>query len=448
MNRGAYDYSSFQSGHETHSTRFRRRSARPAARLDALLGAAFAVLAVASAWRIAAATRDPVHPLAAFTLVWLGFFGLSHFRFSERYDEPYYGDPFNGWTYVVVVVAYLAFAAGFVLSSGRRPAPLRREALSVRLRQVAESPKLTPAALAVFAVATLATAWFVRVAGTIPLFSPEVNTLRRSFQLPLLGYLYQLHILAALLFAMLFLRERGVFRRTAWLTLTAASVVMLMFNGVRVSAMVALAWIAVYGAYARPRVSRRAAMIVAAAGLTIFVAVEAGRRRQFRDRPELRNPRVDTSAAATIWAHTGASFKNLQFTLAEIDSPLNMGLSSYDLPKTFFPETRKVDDQLYVYGTHNTPTFLGFLYLDFGLAGLVVMPLAYGALVAFVYDRFRRRANLFWLVLYIDAFLAVLLSFRTHRFLGNNLIFFGGAAVALHLYLTGRTRRSKAVGPT
>lgn len=410
--------------------------------MDAVLGGAFVALAVACAWRIAAGTRDPAHPLAVFTLVWLGFFGLSHFRFSERYDEPYYGEPFGAWTYVVVVVAYLAFAAGFGLASGRRPAPLQRREVSARLRQVAQSPRLAPAALAVFAVATLTTVWFVRVAGTIPLFSPQVNTLRRSFQLPLLGYLYQLHIMAALLFAMLFLRDRGAFRRAAWLALAASSVVMLMFNGVRVSAMTALAWIAVYGAYARPRVSRRAALLVAVAGLAVFVAVEAGRRRQFRDRPELRNPRVDTGAAATIWAHTGASFKNLQFTLAEIDSPLNMGLNSYDLPKTFFPETRRVDDQLYVYGTHNTPTFLGFLYLDFGTAGLLFMPLAYGALVAFVYDRFRRRGNFLWLILYIDAFLAVALSFRTHRFLGNNLIFFAGAAIALHLYLTGRSPRA------
>lgn len=413
--------------------------------MDALLGGGFAALAVACAWRIGAGARDPVHPLAVFTLVWLGFFGLSHFRFSERYDEPYYGQSFDAWTYLVVVVAYLAFAAGFSLASGRRATPLQPHALSARLRQVAKSPKLVPAALGVFAVATLTTLWFVRVSDGIPLFSPEVNTLRQSFQLPLLGYLYQLHILAALLFAMLFLRERGALRRTAWLVLAAASIVMLMVNGVRVSAMVALAWIAVYGAYARPRVSRRSALLVAAAGLAIFVVVEASRRRQFQERPELRNPRVDTGVAATIWAHTGASFKNLQFTLAKIDSPLDMGLNSYDLPKTLFPETRRVNDHLYVYGTHNTPTFLGFLYLDFGIAGALFMPLAYGALVAFVYDRFRRRANLLWLVLYIDAFLAVLLSFRTHRFLGNNLIFFGGAAVALHLYLTGRPPRVAAV---
>ena len=65
-------------------------------------------------------------------------------------------------------------------------------------------------------------------------------------------------------------------------------------------------------------------------------------------------------------------------------------------------------------------------------------PACNGALVAIAYNRFLSKGNLFWLVVYIDFFLAVLLSFRTHRFLGNNLIFFAGTAYAIQLLLDSR----------
>ena len=405
--------------------------------MDTFLGTTLIVGALAAAWRIAAATRDPIHPLAVFTAAWIGVFGFAHLRLSTTYDEPYYADPFGLQAYIVVFVAFASFAAGFVLATKRFWVP-DRDAARARLRRLAELPGLAWATLAVYLVATLTTWWFVRVAGGIPLFSPAVNTLRQTFQLPFLGYLYNLHILAATLCLMLALRSKVLAWRAAWLILACSSVVMLMFGGVRVTALAALAWAGVYVAYALALRRRRTAALVAVLGLVIFVAVETARRREFQETPELQNPRVDTGALATAWAHTGASFKNLQLTV-EQDSPLTMGLNSFDMLRTLIPETRDVGVQLsHLYGTHNTPTFLGFLYFDFGLAGLLFMPGVYGALVAIAYNRFLRRGSLFWLVVYIDFFLAVLLSFRTHRFLGNNLIFFAGTAYAIQLLLDSR----------
>ena len=71
------------------------------------------------------------------------------------------------------------------------------------------------------------------------------------------------------------------------------------------------------------------------------------------------------------------------------------------------------------------------------------MPLLYGAMVAFVYRKFRSRANIFWLIVYIDFLLAVVLAFRTHRFLGNNLIWFGGVAVLVQL-LAGKSLEGRS----
>lgn len=405
--------------------------------MDVFIGATLIAGALAAAWRIASATRDPIHPLAVFAAAWIGVFGFAHFRLSKTYDEPYYADPFELQTYVVVFLALASFVCGYVLATRRLAVP-DPNATRSGLRRLAEAPALPWATLAVFAVATLTTWWFVRVAGGIPLFSPAVNTLRRTFQLPYLGYFYNLHILAATLCVALVMKSGSAAFRLFWFALAAASVVMLMFGGVRVAALAAIAWAGVYVAYAASLRRRRAATLLAVLGLAVFVVVEAARRREFQENPEIQNPRVDTGALATAWAHTGASFKNLQLTV-EQDTPLTMGLNSFDLLRTLIPETRDVGDELsHLYGTHNTPTFLGFLYFDFGLAGALLMPGLYGALVAVAYNRFLAKGNLFWLVVYIDFFLAVLLSFRTHRFLGNNLIFFAGAAYAIQLVLESR----------
>ena len=414
--------------------------------MDTFVGAALICGALAAAARIAAAARDPIHPLAVFMVSWIGVFGFAHLQLSETYDEPYYANPFELQTYVVVFVALASFAVGFVLATKRLPAP-DRSTTRKRLHDLAELPGLAWAAVAVYAVATLATWWLVRVAGEVPLFSPAVNTLRQTFQLPYVGYLYNLHILAATLCLMLAQRSKPLAWRAFWLILASSSVVMLMFGGVRVTALAALAWAGVYVAYALSRRRRRTAALVAVLGLAIFVAVEAARRREFQETPELQNPRVDTGALATAWAHTGASFKNLQLTLDQ-HTPLTMGLNSFDALRTLIPEARDVGDELsHLYGTHNTPTFLGFLYFDFGFAGVLFMPGIYGALAAFAYNRFMRNANLFWLVVHIDFFLAVLLSFRTHRFLGNNLIFFAGTAWAVQVLLDSRRPASRGTAP-
>ena len=105
-----------------------------------------------------------------------------------------------------------------------------------------------------------------------------------------------------------------------------------------------------------------------------------------------------------------------------------------DMPKTIDPASRRVDQQINaLYGTHNTPTFLGFLYFDFGWGGLLIVPALYGALTALVYRRFRAGPRLFWLIVYIDFLLAVALAFRTHRFFGNNLLYFGLVALLVEL---------------
>ena len=414
--------------------------------MDTLIGFFLLVAAAAVAWRIVVATKDPIHPMAVFTFFWIGMFGFGHFRISETYDEPYYADPFELKTYLVVFLAYAAFAFTYAAVANRQRVGSRNR-VADGLRTAMARPGLSGVALVLFAVATLTTAYFVRIAGTIPLFSPDLDTLRLTFKLPLWGYLYDLHIPAALFAAVLAYRADSWWLRGFWTLVASASLLMLMFGGVRVSAMTALVWIGIYAVYAKPRVSRRFAVVSLVAAVTVAVTVENARRRQFRDNPSFVNTRIDASPLATVWAHSGASYKNLQLLL-DGESPLNAGMTSYDLPKTIIPSGRAVDaDISHRFGTHNTPTFLGLLYFDFGLAGLVIMPGLYGAIMAWVYGWFRARANIFWLLIYIDFFLAVLLSFRTHRFFGNGLIFFAGVAFLIEVLLSTSARDQDSLSP-
>ncbi|MHB1194705.1 MAG: O-antigen polymerase [Longimicrobiales bacterium] len=411
--------------------------------MDALFGTALIALGGLIYWGLLRRTDDALHPLGVFAGLWLGIFGFAHFKVPRTFDEPYYAEPFTATTYLVVLGALAMFALGFwLLDPGADR--LDRSLLRFRMREGISWPRLRAVTLGLFAAASLMTAYFVQRAGEIPLFSPRIDDLRLVFKLPLLGYVYDLHYAVALFATMIALNVPGRGQKTFWLVVAGASVMQLMFAGVRVSPMTAMAWAFVYMFYQGTRVRMRHLVIAAVAVGVVFGVIESYRRTMYVVNPALVNPRLDMGPAATVWAHTAASFKNLQFTLQRGASPLNMGLNSYDLPKTLAPEARAVDDRLsYMYGTHNTPTFLSILYFDFGVGGLVVMPLAYGALVAFVYRKFRSRANIFWLVVYIDFLLAVALSFRTHRFLGNSLIWFGGVAVAVQL-LAGRSLEGRA----
>ena len=97
-------------------------------------------------------------------------------------------------------------------------------------------------------------------------------------------------------------------------------------------------------------------------------------------------------------------------------------------------DLRARDEQIsYRYGVHNTTTYLVPLYLDFGALGLIVMPGLFGVATAFVYRRFRERLSIFWLIVYIDFFLAVVLAFRTQKFFANTLIYFAGVALLAQL---------------
>ena len=406
--------------------------------LDAIFGSVFAALGVGAYVWLYRRTDDALHPLAIFSVFWLVIFGFAHVNVARTYDEPYYAEPFGVLTYAVVLGALVSFAVGFWLADPNM-ARLDRTRIGRRLAWGIAWERLKPLTLGLFLLATLMTAYFVQRAGAIPLFSPRIDTLRTEFKLPLLGYVYDLHYVVALFSAMLAVHVVGRAERWGWILVGLMSIAQLMFAGVRVSPMTALAWVMIFLFYRPTRVRVRHMVAAVAVALTVFTVIESFRRTMYEADPSLVNPRLDLSAPATAWAHTAASFKNLQFTLERGVSPLNMGLNSYDLPKTFVPRARVVDDQIsYMYGTHNTPTFLSFLYFDFGVGGLMVMPLVYGALVGAVYRRFRTRTNIFWLIVYIDFLLAVVLAFRTHRFLGNALIWFTGVALLSQL-VAGRS---------
>lgn len=405
--------------------------------MDALSGLLLITLAIGGYLAIFRRTDDALHPLAIFVLLWFGIFGFAHFNVPRTFDEPYYADPFGILTYSVVIGAGLLFILGFWLAD---PGLERvdRTAIAERFRTETAWPNLRWITVLLWAAATIMTVVQVSLVGEIPLFSPRIDELRQIFKLSLLGYVWDLHYAVALFGTMLAVHARTRAARMGWILLGLSSVIQLAFAGVRVSPMTALAWAGVYLFYRLPKVRVRHLLTAALVAISVFTVIEQFRRNMYDSNPALVNPRLDLSASATAWAHTAASFKNLQYTLERGDPPLHMGLTSYDLPKTINPAARYVDDEIsYVFGTHNTPTFLSFLFYDFGWGGMLIVPAIYGAMVAFVYRMFRRRTNIFWLVVYIDFLLAVALAFRTHRFLGNSLIWFGGVAL-LVLVLSGR----------
>ncbi len=405
---------------------------------EALLGGLFMAVGLVAWWGVVRRTGDILHPLGSMLLFWFVIFGFAHWNVAVTYDEPYYALPFELRTYVVVLSAALVFAFGFWLIDPRL-GRLDAVDLAKQLRGGVRIGRLRALTLVLFLMASATTVYFISLIGEIPLFSPRVDELRQIWKRPLIGYVYDLHYVVALFATILVDRARSGRERVFWVGLALASLVQLAFGAVRLSPLTGIVWAAVYIVYRRGgRVRLRQLAVLGLVVFSVSTLIEYYRRTPIRLNPELANPRLDLSLPATLWGHTAASFKNLQFTLEKHVPFLGMGATSFDLAKTVAPGLRARDQEIsYRYGVHNTTTYLVPLYMDFGWFGLLVMPGVYGALTALVYRRFRERGGLFWLIIYIDFFVAVVLAFRTHKFLGNTLIFFGAVGLVAQI-IAGR----------
>lgn len=410
--------------------------------MDALLGAFFMAVGALAWVAVVRRTGDILHPLGLMLLFWLAVFGFAHWNVAATYDEPYYALQFDLTTYVVVLGSMATFAAGYWLVDPELPR-LDGAGLAARLRGSVRTAPLRAVTVAAFLIASATTVYFYRLVGEIPLFSPRVDELRQIWKRPLIGYLYDLHYAVALFGTILVDRARTGRERGLWAGVALASVVQLAFGAVRVSPLTGIVWAAVYIFYRRVgRVRLRHLALLALLVLGVSSLVEYYRRTPLRLNPELANARLDLSLPATVWGHTGASFKNLQLSLEKHVPFLSLGSMSLDLAKTLDPALRARDEEMsYRYGVHNTTTYLVPLYMDFGWFGLLLMPGVYGALTALVYRRFRDRTGIFWLIVYIDFLMAVVLAFRTHRFLGNSLIFFGAVGLLAQFVAGGAEER-------
>ena len=413
--------------------------------MDALLGALFMAVGALAWVAVVRRTGDILHPLGLMLLFWFVVFGFGHWDVAATYDEPYYALPFELTTYVVVLGSIVVFVTGYWLVDPELPR-FDGPALAERLRGSVRTAPLRGFTVAAFLIASATTVYFYRLAGEIPLFSPRVDELRQVWKRPLIGYLYDLHYVVALFGTILVDRARTNRERGLWAGVALASIVQLAFGAVRVSPLTGIVWAAVYIFYRRAgRVRLGHLALLAVLVLGVSSLIEYYRRTPIRLNPELANPRLDLSLPATMWGHTGASFKNLQLTLAKHVPFLSLGSTSFDLAKTFDPALRTRDEEMsYRYGVHNTTTYLVPLYMDFGWFGLLIMPGVYGALTALVYRRFRDRTGIFWLIVYIDFLIAVVLAFRTHRFLGNSLIFFGAVGLLAQFVAGGEESPASA----
>ena len=405
---------------------------------ETILGVLFMGAGV-TAWSvIMKRTGDLLHPLGLMVLFWFVVFGFGHLDVPVTYDEPYYALPFELTTYAVVLCAAAVFAFGYWLVDPDLPM-VDQAVLAARLRGAVHVAPLRVLTLVLFALASAITFYFIQLAGEIPLFSPRVDELRQVWKRPLIGYVYDLHYVVALFGTVLADRASIRRERVFWGLIVIASISQLAFGAVRLSPLTGVVWAAVYLFYRGVgRVRLRHLVLLGLVILGLSSMIEYYRRTPIRLNPQIANPRLDLSLAATVWGHTGASFKNLQLSLEKHVPFLGMGVTSFDLAKTLDPGLRRRDEEIsYRYGVHNTTTYLLPLYMDFGLFGLFVMPGVYGALTAFVYRKFRERAGVFWLIVYIDFLLAVVLAFRTHKFFGNTLLFFGVVGLVAQ-FLVGR----------
>jgi hypothetical protein len=274
---------------------------------DALLGGLFMVWGVAAWWITARRSGDVLHPLGLMLLFWFLVFGFAHWNVPTTYDEPYYALPFELRTYAVVLASAAVFVVGYLLIDPQLPR-LDGDALARRLRGSVRVEPLRAVTVVAFLLASATTLYFYRLVGEIPLLSPRVDELRQIWKRPLIGYVYDLHYVVALLGTILVDRSRTARERVLWGGLALASIVQLAFGAVRISPLTGIVWAAVYIFYRRAgRVRLRQLALLALVVFGVSSLIEYYRRTPLRLNPELANPRLDLGLAATVWGHTGTS---------------------------------------------------------------------------------------------------------------------------------------------
>lgn len=390
--------------------------------------------------------KDWLIPLLPFLAIWTISLFLVTIDVEYIGLYTFFNQPLSTKTWLVVLGAIFCFAIGslYVLTLPEKGSFF---VLSDHVVRPWDDARVQRAIWLSFAGGTAVFTYSVLRSEVIPLFANQVHLARVDFRPPFWNNFFALLMVATVLTAvrlatvgwrksldsiLLSLLSFIIYllstqRNDAWQTFLIASVVFIALRQ----------WQRQANAKRAPRLPFKKLLWPLLALIILITAfVQVGKLRQLQTTQIVNLP---SSSIAQLYLYTGApAIKNLQRVLHGDVRVQDKGGLLLLRPVLWYLRVREPVTVHNVFAGPNVATFLYFYYLDFGIMGTLLIPLALGVLSTVIYRRARRLTSPLWAVWYGLLMSCLIWTQTTERFFEPSTLWYAVLFAVVHLYCQQR----------
>jgi oligosaccharide repeat unit polymerase len=385
---------------------------------------------------------DWLNPATILSVAWLCFFGLNYFGdIIEHHDFNFiyiYPIP-SVRTALVVLLSYILFILGIVMVSNIKPVEQSGEFIYKKFVRTVNIKILKFTIIFLFIVGF---SFYIYCANMNNWIIPILAALPRGrVGLPVLGYFIMLLKVVPVLgviYCFILYRSHGQIS-TFIIFLSFFSFATLFSNVQRVDIMTSVLMISLALYYLNNKKIKAFSLVLLILLLfTVFYGILYARATFLGFN---RNYLLDT------YNDTGAAFRNLS-VIIETQSPSYKPIETIRFLDTFYDHSLSriaVEKQLFIFkGYGLVSTYLGSVYLDFGILGCIIVPFVIGFTTGLGYKYMRMKPNIFSFYLYAILAVGVFATYRQFKFTGTTeIIYYPVVGYLVYIFTRLKTKRQK-----
>jgi len=367
--------------------------------------------------------RDWLNPATILSIVWICVFGLSYFGdIVARYETGSvyaYGKP-SEWSILLVFVSYALFVFGVLITCKRKMIlGCRKDSFLEMFRKSCNLQffKMTTIILFIIGLSfyiffLYKNEWIIPILAGMP---------RGRIQLPVLGYfsmLLRVTLVLGVVHCCILYRSKGRISKLM-LAISLVSMLTLFTNVQRMDVMTSLIMIVMSIYYLMDKKVKMWFILVIL--LFLFSTFYGLLYLRAKALGFERNWMLQT------YKDTGASFRHLSYIL-ETETPDYSPLMTVQFLDAFFEHRLRMEAMQrhsnIFYGKGNISTYLAWIYLDFGVAGFLIISFILGVITGLGYTYMITRPNIFTFFVYTILAVGVFATYRQFKFTATTEIVF------------------------
>lgn len=411
---------------------------------DFITGIALISLGIIIAYYFKRKYRDWLNPASIHSAVWICVFGLSYFGdITARYETGSvytYPNP-SERTILIVFGSYVLFILGVLLTCKKKKLfyYYREASFIERFRKSFNLKFLKIITMILFIIGFSFYIFFLYKNGwVIPILA---GLPRGSIEFPVLGYFSMLLRVTAVLgiiYCLILYRHKN---RTSKLILAVSliSIFTLFTNVQRMVVMTSLIMIFMVIYYLIDRkIKIWLILVILFFSFGTFYSILYLRAKFYE---------FERFYILSTYQDSGASFRHLSYII-ETEKPDFKPLFTVQfLDALFEHRLRKAAVRKHeniFEGKGNITTYLGWIYLDFGVAGLLLIPFTLGLITGLSYVRMIRRPNIFTFFVYAILAVGVFATSRQFKFTATTeIVFYPVIGYLAYLVTKARYKKQK-----